>query len=102
MEIANIQQLINPYINLPLECDGLTRVISYILNKNGIEHKVMIGDIGTIHLWIELDDYIIDYKARSVAGHYPRTTPPSLPLVRGGTSHMRWFLPLTKGEIKRG
>jgi hypothetical protein len=68
MEIAKIKELIEPYIDLPLECDGMTRVISHILNKNKIEHKVKAGDIGTIHMWIEFDVYIIDYRLRMWLG----------------------------------
>jgi hypothetical protein len=68
MEIAKIQQLIEPYVDLQLECDGMTKVISYVLKQNDIDHKVMIGDIGTIHLWIEIDDYIIDYRLRMWMG----------------------------------
>jgi len=63
-----IENIIKDYVDLPLECDGLTKVISYLLEKNDIDHKVFIGNIGTIHLWIEVEDYIIDYRARMWLG----------------------------------
>jgi len=73
--MKNIEQLVKPYINLPLECDGLTRVISYILDKNNIKHKTCIGlisnkkDREVDHFWIELQDgRYIDYKARMWLG----------------------------------
>ena len=54
-----------------LECDGATRVISYLLTKEGVKHKCCIGsaylDPETIalHYWIELTDQrIIDIKFR--------------------------------------
>lgn len=46
---------------LPLECDGMTRVLSTLLARDGIAHQVQIGalhvdDIGVIphHWWLEL------------------------------------------------
>jgi len=73
--MKNIEQLVEPYINLPLECDGLTRVISYILDKNNIKHKTCIGllsnkkDREIDHYWIELPGgRYIDYRARMWLG----------------------------------
>jgi len=59
-----------------LECDGATRVFHYVLSKNGIKHRVMVGSVkisndGIIpyHYWIELPDgNIIDYKSRMWLG----------------------------------
>jgi hypothetical protein len=62
------------YAGLPLECDGLTRVIDFILEKNGIRHKTFAGEISykdksIIHYWIQLEDgRIIDYRARMWLG----------------------------------
>ena len=70
--IGIIKQLIEPYVDLPLECDGMTRVISYILTMEKIPHSVFIGTI-TIqgkgkfspHFWIRLrTGDIIDYRSR--------------------------------------
>ena len=67
-----IVALIKPYQNLPLECDGMTRVITYLLSRAGVPHKTMLGTISvkgmgefTPHYWIELvDGSIVDYKSR--------------------------------------
>lgn len=58
---------------LPLECDGLTCIISALLSRAGIAHTVGVGGIYHIpssrnfapHLWIDLQDGSrIDYRAR--------------------------------------
>jgi hypothetical protein len=33
------------YEHCHLECDGLTRILSYVLKTENIEHKVMVGEI---------------------------------------------------------
>jgi len=67
----NLEKLISKYDKLPLECDGLTRVISYVLTQNNIQHKTCIGSIsdkngnGIIHYWIKLQNgNYIDYRAK--------------------------------------
>ena len=60
------------------ECDGSTRVISNILNENGIEHNVKVGTIAygdkffSPHFWIEVpiedEVIIIDYKSKMWMG----------------------------------
>lgn len=59
-----------------LECDGATRVISHILNKNAIPHTVKLGAVSfrdnvmQPHMWIELaDGTVIDYKLRMWLGN---------------------------------
>ena len=60
-----------------LECDGLTRVIAYILRSNGIEHRTMFGSLyrcstrETVHphFWIELDGHVLDFRARAWLGY---------------------------------
>lgn len=55
-----------------LECDGLTRVISTLMQRDGIHHQVCVGtltisNVGMIpiHWWIVLSDgRICDYRAR--------------------------------------
>ncbi len=59
-----------------LECDGATKVINYLLTKDGITHKVMVGTATYIkegaenhmaiqpHYWIEIDDITIDLKSK--------------------------------------
>lgn len=67
-----LEKLLAPYIKDKLECDGQSKVISYILTKNGIYHKLYDGELvdkesgeGIYHQWIEIhDNLIIDYKAK--------------------------------------
>ncbi|PZP98339.1 MAG: hypothetical protein DI587_14940 [Variovorax paradoxus] len=64
---------------LRLECDGMTRVISALLQRDGIAHRPMAGRLdveaaGRIepHYWIELDDgRRIDLRARMWLGDKP-------------------------------
>lgn len=61
---------------LPLECDGLTRVMSTLLLRDGIDHRVMHGQlhidtVGTvgIHWWITIaDGRHLDFRARMWLG----------------------------------
>lgn len=60
-----------------LECDGMTKVISYLLTADGVPHTVCGGEIAIEdpqagaslcmrpHLWVALPDgRLIDYRAR--------------------------------------
>lgn len=69
-----------------VECDGMTRIIAHLLDKNGIQHVVaggLLKDLqrirdplvapdekcGVNHWWIELGfDYIVDFRARMWMG----------------------------------
>jgi hypothetical protein len=68
-----------------LECDGMTRVVSYLLTENGVKHSVCTGSLtvkglplnrakGTridLHWWVDLGmDWIIDYRARMWLGKH--------------------------------
>lgn len=61
---------------LPLECDGLSRVLSMLLTRDGVSHRVCAGVLtvrghGTIpvHWWITLSDgRICDLRARMWIG----------------------------------
>lgn len=65
---------------LPLECDGLTRVISTLMQREGIPHQVCIGKLSItkvgmipLHWWIVLPDGLIcDYRARMWLGNLPQ------------------------------
>lgn len=56
---------------LPLECDGLTRVISTLMQRDGITHEVCVGSltvkgVGAIpyHWWVTLPDgCVCDFRA---------------------------------------
>ena len=53
-----------------LECDAMTRVISFLLHEKGILHQPFLGSLtlpmGVIrpHLWIQVGDRYVDYRAR--------------------------------------
>ncbi|MEO6302526.1 MAG: hypothetical protein ABIP51_05080 [Bacteroidia bacterium] len=60
-----------------LECDGTVKVLTYIMNENGIKHSVFMGtvekisndDIIPLHFWIELPDGMtVDFKCRMWLG----------------------------------
>lgn len=71
---------LSPVDNMPLECDGLSRVVSTLLHRAGIEHRVRVGSLGiegvgriSIHWWVELPDgTLVDYRARMWLGTDPR------------------------------
>lgn len=78
--INHLRLLLNPYGVLKhLECDGLTHVIHRVLVDENIEHTVCTGqviysvnsEIIPIHLWIDIDDLRIDYRARMWLGDMP-------------------------------
>ena len=73
---SSIGTWLEPLDRLPLECDGLTRVISTLLTRDGVAHQAMagallvpgVGDIG-LHWWIDLvDGRRVDYRARMWLG----------------------------------
>ena len=71
---SQLEAILNPYENCPLECDGFTRIASYLLNKNSIKFQAYCG-IATIngevvdpHFWIESHDFIVDYRLRMWLG----------------------------------
>lgn len=77
---AELHQLLEPYINAPVECDGFTRLAHTALVHAGIEHACMCGRLvsvddtteSPIHFWIELaDGRLIDYRARMWLGENP-------------------------------
>lgn len=63
-----IKSLLDSYENLPLECDGFTRIVHYLLSKENIPHKcfggsVIFNEIAMCpHYWIIYDKFIVDYK----------------------------------------
>jgi hypothetical protein len=72
-----VTEILKEIENSRTECDGFVRLASYLLTKNNIQHEVKVGalrlntDRTTIplHFWIEVDDYIIDYRARMWLGN---------------------------------
>lgn len=59
-------------LNQSLECDGMTRIVTYLLTKEGVPHKVKCGvvfhkgeRVVPLHYWVSLPDgKIIDFKLR--------------------------------------
>jgi hypothetical protein len=84
MNREQIQKLLESYDKPGLECDGATRVFSWLLKQNKVPHIIKFGRLevtrmnaqneakdDTIypHYWIELDDgLMIDFKARMWLG----------------------------------
>lgn len=73
-----IEQWLSGLDALPLECDGMTRTISTLLERDGIPHTAYCGRLrdssnpakAVIHWWIELDDgHILDFRARMWMGN---------------------------------
>ena len=79
---------------LRLECDGMTRVVSSLLQRDGVAHSPMVGNlevpsVGRIaqHYWIELGDgRRIDLRARMWLGDDPRV-PHGIVLANHAHSH---------------
>lgn len=60
---------------LPLECDGMSRVISHLLSTQNIEHEISVGSLACnngkipLHYWITLNNgSILDLRARMWLG----------------------------------
>jgi len=76
IDVQALSQWLSPLDVLPLECDGMTRVISALLLREGVEHRAChgalrlphVGDIG-LHCWIQFPDGVVcDYRARMWLG----------------------------------
>lgn len=73
-----LQTWLDPLDSAFVECDGMTRLITTLLKKNGIEHTVMGGRLidhqgensfEIPHFWIKLPSgHTIDYRARMWVG----------------------------------
>ena len=68
---ARVEKLMAPYEDLPLECDGMTRVAAYVLRKAGIPVMPFVGgvvfdgDDFEPHYWLELSSgEVVDYRLR--------------------------------------
>lgn len=73
MRLVELTKILMRYDKLPLECDGMTKVLSYVLKKLEIPHfingGILTGPKGGIpHFWIELDDMYIDLRCRMWQG----------------------------------
>ena len=71
--------LLSPYTGLTLECDGYSRVVTYVLTEAAIPHIVRIGSLTDTtrlitvapHLWVEVGRLRIDFAARLWLGDGP-------------------------------
>ena len=78
MKTSDIRKLLKPYEGLALECDGMTRVVSYLLKENDIPHLTKSGFVEyqgervEPHFWIVLEDTgeIIDFRLRMWLGNH--------------------------------
>ncbi|WP_343177139.1 hypothetical protein [Pseudomonas sp. 4810-S13] len=87
LDVQKLQGWLEPLSDIAqVECDGMTRVVSHLLSKNGIEHIVAGGLLvdlkriddtavsnhelcGVSHWWIELGySYVVDFRARMWLG----------------------------------
>lgn len=70
-----LENLLKPITEVPVECDGFTRLAATILSAHKIDHTVMVGalhgpeDSIPLHYWIECEDFVIDYRARMWLGN---------------------------------
>lgn len=86
-DVGSLQAWLEPLAGAAqVECDGLSRLISHLLQKNGIQHVVAGGvlvdmqrlhdlevsteeNCGVTHWWLELGfGYIVDFRARMWMG----------------------------------
>ena len=59
-----------------LECDGLTRVLLTILDREGIEAEawsgfIAAGDSRVRHWWLQVGEWTVDYRVRMWLGDGP-------------------------------
>lgn len=72
-----LQILLSPLDDAPLDCDGVTYAVSFVLAEAGIPHYCYkgyvthpeTGDVIVPHLWVELDGgIVVDYRLRMWLG----------------------------------
>lgn len=69
--------LLSPLDDAPVDCDGVTYAVSFVLTEAGIPHHCYkgyvthpeTGDVIVPHLWVELDgDIVVDFRLRMWLG----------------------------------
>jgi hypothetical protein len=69
-----IAEILDPYDELALECDGFTRVATYALTQAGIGHRIFAGEcrvktkLVEPHMWIQCGEWTVDYRLGMWAG----------------------------------
>jgi hypothetical protein len=77
MSAHDLHELLADLDKAPVECDGMCRLITTRLQKQGIPHQVMQGSISLgeesmpLHFWVVVDGLTIDYRARMWLGDKP-------------------------------
>ncbi|WP_240416690.1 hypothetical protein [Paenibacillus periandrae] len=78
MDQERLASVLKTLDSCQLECDGMTRIISCILQSAEISHIVRVGTLTNVrtsktiepHLWIELQDgTVIDFRAKMWLGN---------------------------------
>lgn len=75
-DLDRLRDWLAPLDALALECDGMTRVISALLTRDAISHRVCVGrleidgvGIIALHWWVELGSGVVcDWRARQWLG----------------------------------
>lgn len=73
--VSELRSLLDSLDAAGVECDGMTRLVCTVLANAGIEHQAYVGSLqldsgATIpHLWVEVGDVLIDYRARMWLGN---------------------------------
>ena len=87
--IDKLKSLLDSYDNCLVECDGFTRIASYLLHKADVKHRVLVGhalvpnaagddhDLVRPHFWIEVVDedglvVTVDYRLRCWCGDHAK------------------------------
>jgi hypothetical protein len=72
IETEDLTRWLGQFESLPVECDGMTRLISTLLQREEVEHEICIGQLEVagvgatpLHWWISFPDgRICDLRAR--------------------------------------
>jgi len=71
---TRIESLLMEIEYAPVECDGHSRMVAYVLNRHGIRYQIYCGKVRTpagiipLHFWVEVQGLVIDYRARMWLG----------------------------------
>lgn len=72
-----LERLLTHLDSAPVECDGMSSLVATVLSGHGIAYQAMVGQIETEggatipHVWIEVEGWVIDFRARMWRGDHP-------------------------------
>lgn len=75
MNQPQLKKLLDDLDSAKAACDGLSRLVVTRLAEQRIPYKAMLGELeldGKVvspHFWVEVDDCVIDYRARRELGN---------------------------------